>query len=265
MRAPDGTGYDLTGPQDAPVVVLIHGLGLNRALWQVTTPALTGFRVLTYDLMGHGQTPSPLPNPTLADLTAQLAALLDHLNLPKAALVGFSMGGMVARHFVQTHPARTTALALLNTPHTRSPEAQAAVLARVAEARTQGPAATVEAALARWFTADFRVANPGRMDIVRQWVLANDPATYPLYYRIFAEDVAMVTHPRPQVTCPTLVITGELDHGNSPAMARAIASDIPGAATLILPDLCHMALFQAPAAVNVPLVAFLTRYLCQIP
>ena len=198
MRAPDGTAFDIHGPLDAPAVVLIHGLGLNRALWASTTPALSRFRVLTYDLLGHGQTPSPAGDtPTLADLTRQLADLLDHLDLARAALVGFSMGGMVARHFAQTHPDRVTALALLNTPHRRTAQAQAAVSARVTEAQTAGPAATVEAALARWFTDGFRTANPAAMDLVRAWVLANDPATYPLYYRIFAEEVDRVVAPDP--------------------------------------------------------------------
>ena len=257
---PTAPRIDIHGPLDAPAVVLIHGLGLNRALWAATTPALTRFRVLTYDLLGHGQTPSPPGTaPTLADLTRQLAGLLDDLRLPGAALVGFSMGGMVARHFAQTHPARVTALALLNTPHARAPEAQAAVSARVTEARTIGPAATVEAALARWFTDAFRGTNPAAMDLVRAWVLANDPATYPLYYRIFADEVADVVAPVPALTCPTLVITGDQDYGNSPAMARAIAAEIAGAKVVLLPGLRHMALMEDPPAVNTPLADFLAR------
>ena len=76
MRAHGSTGYDLSGPPDAPAVVLIHGLGLTRALWADITPALARFRVLTYDLSGHGDSPSPLPLPALPDLTAQLAAFL---------------------------------------------------------------------------------------------------------------------------------------------------------------------------------------------
>ncbi len=260
MRAPDGTAFDIHGPLDAPTVVLIHGLGLNRGLWSETTRALTRLRVLTYDLLGHGQTPSPA-TATLADLTAQLAALLDYLHRPRVALVGFSMGGMVARHFAQEHPACVTALALLNTPHRRSPEAQAAVVARVSEAQSAGPAATVEAALARWFTDDFRAANPKVMDKARAWVLANDPVTYPLYYRIFSAEVDQVVTPSPPLSCPTLVMTGGQDHGNSPAMARAIAAEIPGAQILILPLLRHMALMEAPDAVNAPLAAFLAKTL----
>ena len=256
MRAPDGTAFDIHGPLAAPSVVLIHGLGLNRALWAQTRPALTNYRVLTYDLSGHGQTPHLADRPTLADLTWQLADLLTYLHLPKAALIGFSLGGMVARHFARTHATRVTALALLNTPHRRSPDAQAAVSSRVTEAATKGPAATVEAALERWFTDPFRAANPATMDLVRQWVLANDPATYPHYYRIFADDVDQVLFPDPPLTCPTLVVTADQDHGNNPAMARAITAEIPGAQTLILPGLRHMALMEDPAAINNALAAF---------
>jgi len=256
MRAPDGTAFTVQGPPGAPAVVLIHGLGLNRALWQWTAPALAHFRVVTYDLLGHGETPA-IANPRLVDLTAQLAVLLDHLRISSAALVGFSMGGMVARHFAQTNRKRTSALVLLNTPHRRSPEAQAAVQARVQEARTHGPAATVEAALGRWFSDGYRQANPEKMDLVRHWVLANDPAVYPRSYRIFAEDLPQVLAPDPPLACPTLVMTGEEDHGNSPAMAISIAAEIAGARVTILPGLRHMALMEAPQAVNIPLLAFL--------
>ena len=128
MRAPDGTAFDIHGPLDAPAVVLIHGLGLNRAVWDLTQPALTPhYRVLRYDLLGHGQTPGPTDRPDLPLLTRQLAALMDYLHLPNAALVGFSLGGMIARHFAQSHPARVTALALLHTPHRRTAAAQAAI------------------------------------------------------------------------------------------------------------------------------------------
>ena len=52
---PDGTKFELTGPANAPVVVLIHGLGLRKECWQWTTPSLIdAYRVLSYDLHGHG-------------------------------------------------------------------------------------------------------------------------------------------------------------------------------------------------------------------
>ena len=65
--APDGTQFELSGPADAPVVLLIHGLGLSQECWQWTTPALKdSYRVLTYNLYGHGGSSAPPEAPSLS-------------------------------------------------------------------------------------------------------------------------------------------------------------------------------------------------------
>ena len=262
MIAPDGTVFDLGGPDGAPVVVLINGLGLNRACWQWLAPELAArYRVLTYDLLGHGQSAAPPPDPTLRTLSGQLAGLLDHLGIARAAIAGFSLGGMIARRFAQDHPVRVSALAILHSPHRRTAEAQAAIVARVEQARAEGPSATVEAALVRWFSDGYRAAHPEMMAMVRGWVLANDPAIYPSLYRILAEGIDEIVAPVPPIGAPTLVITGDEDYGNGPEMTRAIAAEIAGAEVRILKGLRHMALAEAPVAVNGPLIAFLDRHL----
>ncbi|MCE8553864.1 alpha/beta fold hydrolase [Ruegeria pomeroyi] len=256
--APNGTAYEITGPADAPCVVLIHGLGLNRACWQWTGPALAdGYRVLSYDLYGHGESAVPPETPSLSLFSRQLQGLLDHCGIADAVIVGFSLGGMIARRFAQDCPDRARALALLHSPHQRSAEAQAAILARVEQARDQGPHSTVEAALERWFTEGFRAANPAMMDTVRGWVTANRKEVYHRIYRVLAEGIDEITAPVPPLTCPALVITGDEDYGNGPEMTRAIAAEIAGAQALILPGLRHMALAEDPVAVNTPLRRFL--------
>jgi pimeloyl-ACP methyl ester carboxylesterase len=259
-RAPDGTAYDLNGPDNAPVVVLIHGLGLNRACWQWTVPALTDrYRVLSYDLYGHGQSAPPSDTPNLTFFSQQLSTLLDHCGMDTAVLAGFSLGGMIARRFAQDAPDRTDALVILHSPHKRSPEAQDAILKRVEQACLEGPNSTVEAALERWFTRDFRQANPNMMDTVRRWVTANDIAIYHTIYRVLADGIDEITAPTPPITCPTLVITGDEDYGNGPEMTHAIAREIDGAQTMILSGLRHMALAEAPDAINAPLRSFLEK------
>ena len=257
-KTPGGTAYTLIGPAEAPVVVMIHGLGLNRDCWQWTTPALSDhFRVLCYDLYGHGQSAPPPETPNLSLFANQLAALLEDCEIKTATLAGFSLGGMIARRFAQDHPRRTTGLVILHSPHKRSTDAQDAILRRVAQARREGPQSTVEAALDRWFTADFRQANPDMMDIVRGWVTANDINVYHTIYRVLAEGIDEIVAPSPPISCPTLVITGDEDYGNGPEMTHAIAAEIKGAQSVILKGLRHMALAEDPAAVNTPLLAFL--------
>jgi pimeloyl-ACP methyl ester carboxylesterase len=249
--APDGTHFELAGPKDAPVVVLIHGLGLNKDCWQWTSPALTDrYRVLIYNLYGHGTSAAPPEKPDLSLFSRQLADLLDYCEITKATISGFSLGGMIARRFAQDLPQRTQALIILHSPHKRSEEAQAAILKRVKQARELGPQSTVKAALERWFSETFRVANPELMETVRDWVTANRIEIYHTIYSVLAEGINEIVEPDPAITCPTLVITGDEDYGNGPEMTHAIANEIKGATALILPGLRHMALAEAPDAVN---------------
>ncbi|MCC5982784.1 MAG: alpha/beta fold hydrolase [Rhodobacteraceae bacterium] len=259
MRTPCGTFYVTSGPADAPAVVLLHGLGLNHHCWQWMAPELAQkFRVIRYDLHGHGQSADIDGTPDLRTLSGQLARVLDAVGADQAALVGFSMGGMIARRFAQDHPGRVRQLVILHSPHRRSADEQAAILARVEQARTHGPAATVDAALQRWFTETCRNTRSDLMAEVREWVLANDPAVYHRYYAILADGIDEIVAPQPPISCPTLVLTGDEDFGNGPAMAQAIAQEIPGAELLILKGLRHMALAEDPAAVNAPVQAFLS-------
>lgn len=262
-QLPDGTAAVSAGPAQAPAVVLIHGLGLNRDCWQWTVQDLlkAGFRIIAYDLYGHGGSVPPPAKPSLSLFSRQLNAVLDHFGCERAAITGFSLGGMIARRFAQDHPQRAAALAILFSPHRRRDDAQAAILKRVEQARGLGPGATVEAALERWFTDAYRTANPGQMDLVRSWVLANDPAVYHHIYRVLADGIEEIVAPSPAISCPALVMTGEEDYGNGPEMSRAIAAEIPGAELHILKGLRHMALAEDPQAVNAPLSTFLKRVL----
>jgi len=256
--APDGTNFTFSGPKTAPVVVLIHGLGLNKACWQWMIPDLEdSYRVLSYDLYGHGESSDPVTEPSLSLFSKQLKDLLDYCKIQKAVIIGFSLGGMVARRFAQDAPQKSQGMVILHSPHKRSNAAQAAILKRVDQARTMGPESTVEAALERWFTDPFRQANPKLMDKIRQWVMANRKEVYHTIYKVLATGIDEIVKPNPALICPSLVITGDQDFGNGPEMAFAISAEIPGAKTLVLPALRHMALAESPKAVNKPIRDFL--------
>ena len=257
-----GTAYELRG--QGPAVVLVHGMGLNRAMWQWLLPALTPrFQVLSFDLIGHGESADPAGPPDLQTFAAQIIELLDACGLTRCAVVGFSLGGMIARRFAIDHPNRMSALAILHSAHDRSAAERAAIGRRVETVRQSGPAATVDAALARWFTDDFRTRHPEMMDLVRRWVTANRKEVYAPIYRVLAEGDAEIADPIAEIRCPTLVMTGAEDFGNSPDMAQRMASAIPGARIAILPGLRHMALAEDPTTFNAPLVSFLTEMLVE--
>jgi pimeloyl-ACP methyl ester carboxylesterase len=256
----DGTAYEVAG--QGPAVLLVHGLGMNRAMWQWQLPALSDdFTVITYDLLGHGESKAPPDDLTLTHLSEQLYSLCEALEFETYGIAGFSLGGMIARRFALDHPGKLMAMAILNSAHDRTPEERAAILRRVAQAAESGPTATVGAALARWFTEKFRESHGDVMELVRNWILANDPAVYPRVYRVLAEGDEEIAAGIVDIACPTLVMTAEEDYGNSANMARRMAALIPNAELVILPGLRHMALAEDPAAFNAPLVNFFKKTL----
>jgi pimeloyl-ACP methyl ester carboxylesterase len=241
----NGSRYELSGAVDAPVIVLIHGLGLNRQVWEKYRSRLgQRYCVLTYDLYGHGESAPPPRAPGLTLFSEQLTGLMDDLAIDQCVLVGFSLGGMINRRVAIDHPDRVSALAILNSPHDRGAEAQARAERQAMDAAAGGPGATLEAAIERWFTPEFRHNHSDFLEQVRGWVLANDPQIYALCRQVLAFGVVELIRPEPPITHPTLVITCEHDSGSTPAMSQAIASEIAGAEVVIVPDLRHMGLTE---------------------
>lgn len=241
----NGSSYTLTGVVGAPVITFIHGLGLNRQVWEAYIPRLAQrYRVLSYDLYGHGESEPPPSKPSVTLFSEQLIGLMDELGIENCAPVGFSLGGMINRRMAIDHPERVSALAILNSPHERGDEAQALVEKRAMDSAAGGPGATLDATIERWFTSDFRVANAGFIERVRGWVLANQPDVYALCRQVLAFGVVELIRPEPPITHPTLVMTCENDSGSTPAMSQAIAGEIGGAQVIIVPGLKHMGLTE---------------------
>ena len=260
MRTHDtaGTRFDVSG--SGPDVVLIHGLGLNHCMWQWQVPELARrYRVLSYDLLGHGDSPKPSGPYAMADFVRQLAALVDELGLRRFAVVGFSLGGLIAQAYTLANPARVSGLAVLHSAFDRTDAERAAIRVRVKLSETEGPTATVDAALERWFTAGFAKTHPEVLAQVRAWVVANDPKAFAASYHVLAEADATLAGEIAAIQCPALVVTGDEDYGNSPDMALRMANRMPNGICHLLPGLRHMALAEDPAALLSALSPFLER------
>ena len=257
------TAYDIYG--EGATVILIHGLGLNRAMWQWQLPALESeFQVVCYDLLGHGESPKPAGPYTMQQMVAQLDGLMIDLNISRAAMVGFSLGGLINRAFALAHPDKVAALVILNSAHGRTAAQRDSIYLRVQQAEESGPAATIDAALERWFSEEFARREPQVLEQVRQWVIANDANVYSDLYRLLAEGDKGLETEISAIDCPTLIVTGEEDHGNSPEMTRQMASLMPDARAEVLVGLRHMALAEDPSTVNELLIEFLQRKLSQL-
>lgn len=257
-KSPDGTRYWRQG--SGSPVVLIHGVGLDATMWQSQVATLAQqYDVIAYDMLGHGGSALPSENVELDTYADQLAMLLDHLELTRVAVLGFSMGGLVARAFALRHPERLTAMIVLSSVFERDANQRAGVHQRIIQTREQGPSANVDEALRRWFSPSFRQSHPDLVAAVHETVCNNDPQGYYRSYALFGTQDDFGADRLASIQVPVLIATGELDPGSTPRMAKALAERLPRAEVHILPDQRHMVPIEAPETVNNLIQSFFAR------
>ena len=238
-------------------LVCIHGVGSYLDAWQGTINALDdGFRVLTFDLRGHGESSKVRGRYEIDDFVGDTLALADHVGFTRFSLAGFSLGGLIAQRLALTHPERLKKLALLSTVAGRTPEERTRVLERLAALQAGDRGTHYDASLSRWLTEDFQEKHPALVAELRRRNALNDPACYAAAYRVLAEtDFGGLID---QIAVPTLIMTGENDLGSNPRMARYMAERIRLAQLVILPGLRHSLLNEVPDVVATLLCSFLT-------
>ncbi|MDQ7728252.1 alpha/beta fold hydrolase [Halomonas sp. SpR8] len=257
-KSPDGTRYWRQG--SGPPVVLIHGVGLDATMWQSQIDVLAEqYEIIVYDMLGHGDSALPNENDGLDAYADQLALLLDHLAIKRVAVVGFSMGGLVARAFALSHPDRIAAMVVLSSVFDRDESQRASVRHRIVQTRDQGPAANVGDALKRWFSPEFHHTHPDCINAIYETVINNNPQGYYRSYALFGTQDNFGTEQLHTIQMPVMVATGELDTGSTPRMASALAQKLPNAELHILPGLRHMAPIEAPQAVNGLIKSFFAK------
>ncbi len=231
----------------APSVVLIHGVGLDHTMWNWVLPGLGDRRVVTYDLLGHGSG-APLPSGSdLCTLVDQLRSICDAEPSP-IDIVGFSLGALIAQGFALSDPGRVRRLILVSGVFNRSTDERSAILQRVADVREGGYLSNVAIAIDRWFAPEWAAAHPDALAAVTERMMSNDVASYANAYEIFAtadEELAARVH---RITCPTLVVTGELDPRSTPAMSHALAATVANGRAVVLPGARHLTPLEVPDA-----------------
>lgn len=253
------TFYEDRGQGQA--VVLIHGHSIDLRLWDYQLPALlaAGYRVIRYDVRGHGRSDAPPSGYTWEDYTADLGALLDHLKLERAHLVGLSMGGGIALQFALDFPQRTLSLVLIDSAlpgFTYSPQFSAQIGELVAAVRKEGPRPALERLwLAHPFFDGVR-RFPDRFALLRDIILSYPAADYregatPADYE------PRVASRLPEIRAPALVVVGERDIDDFRLIADVLAENLPNARKLVLPDCGHVPPVEAPEALNEAIIAFL--------
>ncbi|WP_051902029.1 alpha/beta fold hydrolase [Photobacterium sanctipauli] len=257
MKLVDGTSYYSCGEGDT--VIFIHGVGLDKSMWGGQVAGLQQhFHIIGYDMLGHGESPDPQEDATIEAYADQLERLISELELDKPiTVVGFSMGGLVARAFALKYSHRIDRLVILNSVFNRTEEQRSNVLSRCKEVKKLGPGANVEAAIERWFSKEYRGASPAQINAFRERIVTNSENGYLQTYQLFGENDNYGVSQLNTLHFPVLVATGELDVGSTPEMAYGLARYLPNAQVVVLEQQRHMMPVEAPHQVNDMLLAFI--------
>ena len=237
--------YEVTG--DGPVVLLSHGYGSTRHMWDDQHRALADrWRVISWDMRGHGQTDSPDdPARYSAALTvADMRALLQHLGVERAVIGGLSLGGYVSLAFVLAHPEMTRALVICDSgPGYRNAEARAQWNQRAHERAANLEAKGLEA-LAR------------RSRETQQAVHRSAQGLAHAARGMLAQEGSQVIDGLGSIRVPTLVIVGDQDQPFV-APSEYMAKKIPGARLEVIPGAGHSSNLDQPEIFNRVLREFL--------
>lgn len=236
-------------------LVLIHGLGDDHRAWRRTVPDLMlRHRVLLYDLRGHGQTTLGKPDGSLRQLGEDLVALLDALDVERARIAGFSLGGTIAMRVGIDHPERVERLVLVATSSRVG--RSAAGWYRERRAMVEHEDSWLRETLDR-DTAEVYAQAPNELEeglLIRRQSTA-DPRGYGNACAAMAALFEAPLDPElGQIKTPALIVASDLDQHCPPKAAEIIQSGIPGSRIEILKGAGHAIPVERPrelaAAIN---------------
>ena len=248
------------GGGNGQTVALLHGGNYWAASWESVIDRLVeaGFRVVAMDQIGYGRSSKPILPYTLDMHAANIARVLDHLEIERAAVFGHSFGGMKASRFALLYPDRTSHVGLVN----------AIGLAdnRAGRGWTQpepAPDRSYEAArnTIRGHVAEWDDAYLDYVRIHYGWGLSGDWPRLAMVRALNSDIMRFTTvvHDWPQIEAPALVIGGELDGPNYPELATNAAESFQNGEVVLFPGIGHNPHWESPERLTQEIIDFLNR------
>jgi pimeloyl-ACP methyl ester carboxylesterase len=241
-----------------PPVVLGHSFLCSGEMWSPQVPVLAKrHRVINIDERGHGQSANLTEAFDLYDMVDDVLAVLDHLEIESAVWAGLSIGGMVAMRAAITVPNRVAGLILVDTH--AGPESlykKIKYRAMALGVRTIGVQPFLPAISKLMFGVTTRRRNP---DLVTAWKVRFASVDVPsmlLGLDALVRRDSVVDKLR-SVVAPSRVIVGDEDGSLPPVLSREIASALPNASLVVVPEAGHLSALEKPEAVTEAMLGFL--------
>jgi len=251
------THYEISGPEDASVVVFSNSLLSNISMWDPQMDAFSDFRILRYDQRGHGDTEGTPGAYTFELLADDVRELMLALKIEQAHFVGLSMGGMTGQAMALYYPEMIRSLVLCDT-RGHTPEARKVIREeRIALTEREGVEPMVEGCIKGWFSDDFVATNPALMDEVRKMI--RDTSAEGLIGCSYALNTHNYSPRLHEITCPTLIVVGEHDVGTPVSESQAMQECIVGSELVVLSKARHLSNMEQADLFNTEVTRFLMR------
>jgi 3-oxoadipate enol-lactonase len=254
--------YRLDGPEDRPLVVLSHALSVSHAMWGFQLPVLAAhYRVLSYDMRGHGGTDATgedlTRGYTLEQMADDVVHLVSRLGHGRFHFVGLSIGSMIGQVLALRHRPLLDRLVLC-CAGTGKPNADQQKMwdDRVAAIVKDGAAGQVEGTLGRWFSPEFRKDAPRTVGWIADQIRATESAGY-IGAALAIKRMDVPAAELETLRLPTLCIAGEKDPGATPAAVGALRDRIQGARFTVIQGGYHLCNVEKPHDFNEAVLGFL--------
>ena len=238
-------------------VTFITGIANDLTMWDAQVAALErDFRVLRYDLRGHGGSVGTPGDYTIGQLVDDLRTLLDERRVQKTALVGLGLGGAIAQAFAIAHPDRLWALVPACCRARMVPDFAAMWHKLRDTVRQNGLESIVEPTVQRWFSEDFKRAHPEVLEGIRKMIRGTSQEGY---LGVTAAFLGLdVEDQLGRISCPTLYVSGAEDKlGGPPPLMEQLSQRVKGSRHVSVPGAAHIANIQNPEGFNTVLKDFL--------
>ena len=258
--------YELRGKEDAKeTVVFLNGVMASTNSWYTLSKPLEelGYRVLLHDFKGQLKSDKPEGPYSFLDHAKELLALLDHLNIHKAHVIGTSYGGEVALRFATAHPERMDSMVVIDSTSELTGVCQGFVSSCMAPASAGDGEAFFNTLMPSIYGESFlkkeaaflKKRAKATKDIGEDYF--HGQVTL---YETFLQDVAMDLSELQKIQVPTLVICGEQDILKTPKESLRIHQGIEGSEYVLLPDCGHVSIFEKPKEITTLLLGFLLKH-----
>lgn len=247
----------IDGKDGAPWVTFITGIANDLSMWDAQAAALErDFRILRYDLRGHGGTQATQGPYSIELLVKDLIFLLDKSGIQKTDLVGLGLGGAIAQAAAIEHPRRVGRLMPCCCRAQMVPDFAVLWHGLTETVKKNGFESIVEPTVQRWFSEEFKAANPQVLDKVRKMIRRTSEQGYLACITAF---LGLAIEDRlDRIGAPTLYVSGAEDKlGGPPALMARLAAKVPGARHMSVPHAAHIANIQNPEGFNLVLTEFL--------